>query len=135
MDDIIITSSNANAIHLFIDTFSHWFYLKYLGFLSFFLGVEASCTSSCLHLSQCKYIHDLFAKTKMTDAKAVSTPISSTEFLLLNDGFPTHDAMEYMQVLGSLQYLSLTHLDFTFAVNKLSQFMHQLSIAHWVAAK
>ena len=83
-----------------------------------------------LHLSQHKYIQDLLAKTKMTEAKAVSTPMSSTESLLLHDGFSTHDATEYRQVIGSLQYLSLTRPDVTFAINKLSQFMHRPSTAH-----
>lgn len=35
------------------------------------------------------------------------------------------DATEYRAVVGSLQYLSLTRPNIFFAVNKLSQFMHQ----------
>ncbi|KAL5568579.1 hypothetical protein UlMin_025154 [Ulmus minor] len=135
VDDIIVTGSNAEAIRLFIATLSHRFSLKDLGPLSYFLGVEASRTSLGIHLSQHKYIHDLLAKTKMSDVKPVSTPMSSTESLLLQDGFPAHDATEYRQVIGSLQYLSLTRLDVTFVVNKLSQFMHRPSTAHWAAAK
>ncbi|KAL5549333.1 hypothetical protein UlMin_004564 [Ulmus minor] len=71
----------------------------------------------------------------MDEAKPVSTPMSSTETLLLHDGFPACDATEYRQVLGSLQYLSLTRPDVSFVVNRLSQYMHKPSTAHWAAVK
>ena len=34
-----------------------------------------------------------------------------------------------------MQYLSLTRLYISYAVNKLSQYMHQLSIEHWALIK
>ncbi|URD92505.1 Retrotransposon protein [Musa troglodytarum] len=105
------------------------------GPLSYFLGVEATFTSSGLLLSQRKYIQDLLSKTNMQDAKEVITPLSTNESLKLYDGSPVSDATQYRQVLGSLQYLALTRPDISFAVNKLSQFMHQLSTTHWSAVK
>ncbi|RVX14746.1 Retrovirus-related Pol polyprotein from transposon RE1 [Vitis vinifera] len=36
---------------------------------------------------------------------------------------------------GQLQYLSLTHSDISFAVNKMSQFMHQPTYEHWTLVK
>ena len=66
----------------------------------------------------------------MHEAKEVSTPLSPHEALKLNDGSPSHNATEYHQVLGSLQYLSLTRPDVYFAVNKLAQFMHKPSSTH-----
>jgi len=41
----------------------------------------------------------------------------------------------YRATVGSLQYLSLTRPDISFAVNKLSQFMHQRTSDHWDLVK
>ena len=97
--------------------------------------MEATQTLKGLFLSQRKYILDLLHNTKVHDAKAVNTPMLSSECLKLHDGAPPHDATEYRQVLGSLQYLSLTRPDINFAVNKLAQFMHRPSTFHWIAVK
>ncbi|KAF5449795.1 hypothetical protein F2P56_030207 [Juglans regia] len=71
----------------------------------------------------------------MANAKPVSNPLATTEALKLSDGSPPTDASLYRQTLGSLQYLSLTRPDVSFAINKLSQFMHSPSTLHWSAVK
>jgi len=45
------------------------------------------------------------------------------------------DNLEFCRIIGSLQYLSLTHLNISFFVNKLSQFMHKPTINHWTTTK
>ena len=112
VDDIIITGSSSAQVQDFIKVLAHRFSLKDLGTLTFFLGVEARHSASSLFLSQHKYTRDL-----------------------LVDGNAPTDATQYRQILGSVQYLSLTGLDVSFAVNKLSQFMHRPTINHWNAVK
>ncbi|KAL1206830.1 Retrovirus-related Pol polyprotein from transposon RE1 [Cardamine amara subsp. amara] len=51
----------------------------------------------------------------------------------INLGDP--DAKEYRAVVGSLQYLSFTRPDIDFTVNRLSQFIHCPTTAHWEAVK
>ena len=45
------------------------------------------------------------------------------------------DSSEFRRIMGSLQYLSLTRPDISFAVNKLSQFMHKPTTTHWTTTK
>ncbi|KAH0682733.1 hypothetical protein KY290_021329 [Solanum tuberosum] len=71
----------------------------------------------------------------MQDCNGVSTPMSSSESLMLNDSTPSHDATEYRKVIRKLQYLSFTMPDVSYSMNKLSQFMHAPSEAHWRAVK
>lgn len=42
---------------------------------------------------------------------------------------------EFRMVVGSLQYLAFTRPDISYAVNKLSQFMHKSTDDHWQIAK
>ncbi|KAL8167123.1 hypothetical protein V2J09_008622 [Rumex salicifolius] len=85
-----------------------------MGNLSYFLGVEVQPHPDGLFLSQRKYVTDVLHRAQMTDSKQVATPI---------------------QLVGSLQYLSLTRLDVAFAVNKLPQYMQAPTSAHWASLK
>jgi len=60
----------------------------------------------------------------MDDVRDVTTPLSTSVSLQLDDGSSSVDSTEYCQVIGALQYLFLTRLAISFDVNKLSQFMH-----------
>jgi histone deacetylase 1/2 len=71
----------------------------------------------------------------MHGAKEVITPLSTTIVLKLLDSTSSIDSTEYKSIIGALQYLSLTRPDISFAVNKLSQFMHKPTTIHLTAAK
>nr|XP_016434272.1 PREDICTED: uncharacterized mitochondrial protein AtMg00810-like [Nicotiana tabacum] len=71
----------------------------------------------------------------MLDAKGVTTPLATSVILKLADGSAPTDQKQYRQLVGALQYLSITRPDIAFAVNRLSQFMHQPTHLHWQAAK
>ncbi|CAA7050582.1 unnamed protein product [Microthlaspi erraticum] len=135
VDDMVITGNNVDHLNKFFNSLSSRFSLKDLGELSYFLGIEVQRSLSGLLLTQTRYIADLLHRTKMTDAKPVPTPMCPTTKLTLTSGDPLPDAKEFRAVIGSLQYLSLTRPDISFAVNKLSQFMHKPTTDHWHAAK
>jgi hypothetical protein len=61
--------------------------------------------------------------------------MSTSVQLKLIDGTAPCNSTEFRSIIGGLQYLSLTRPDICFAVNKLSQFMHQPIVTHWSAAK
>lgn len=78
VDNIVVTGNNTNAVTQTIKELSDRFSLNDHGELSYFLGMEATRTSSGLYLTQTKYITDLLTRTNMANVKPVSTPMSST---------------------------------------------------------
>ncbi|KAM1666313.1 hypothetical protein ACFX1X_045967 [Malus domestica] len=135
VDDLVLTGNNTSLLSTFIQALANRFSVKDLGNLHYFLGVEVIPTTTGLFLSQHKYIHDLLAKAKMDGAKDVTTPMATSTLLILSDGSPLTDATTFRQLVGGLQYLSLTRPDISFTVNKLSQFMHRPTESHWQALK
>lgn len=119
VDDIIITGSNEKGIFAVIDKLKTNFSMKDLGPLNYFLGIEASRNSNGLHLRQSKYISDLLDRAKMVGAKPLSSPTTSGSKLSVHDGDLLHDPTEYRQVVGSLQYCTLTRPDIAYIVNQL----------------
>ncbi|KAL4014736.1 hypothetical protein IC575_026952 [Cucumis melo] len=88
------------------------FALKDLGALSYFLGVEVSYpTNGGMFLSQVKYITDLLQKTKMIEAKPISTSMVSGQLVFAHQGENFHDVYLYRSTVGALQYATLTHLE------------------------
>lgn len=135
VDDILITGTNPQMVQRVIDELANRFSIKDMGHISYFLGIEARRTSQGLHLMQKKYVIDLLTKTNMLHAKPVATPLASSPKLTLNSGTTLSDPREYRQIVGSLQYLALTRPDISYAVNRLSQFMHKPTTDHWGAVK
>jgi hypothetical protein len=71
----------------------------------------------------------------MDNAKPISSPMPTTTKLSQFHGDSFYDPHLYNNVVGSLQYLSLTRPDVSFAVNKVCQFMHNPTVHHWSAVK
>lgn len=71
----------------------------------------------------------------MADVKPFATPMSLSQVLTLLSGHLLPNPSEYRATVGSLQYLGLTCPDIAFAVNRLSQYMHQPRTLHWEAVK
>ncbi|GMJ15152.1 hypothetical protein HRI_005184400 [Hibiscus trionum] len=64
----------------------------------------------------------------MENAKAISTPMSSSDKLPSPEPSMELDIFGYRRLLGHLQYLTLTRLDISFAMNHLSQYVHGLHL-------
>uniref|UniRef100_A0A2N9J9Y4 Integrase catalytic domain-containing protein n=1 Tax=Fagus sylvatica TaxID=28930 RepID=A0A2N9J9Y4_FAGSY len=135
VDDILVTGTHSSHISTLIRTLQQEFPLKDLGALSYFLGIHVVRNSQGLHLSQSKYIVELLHRAHMIGAKPCSTPTASSSKLSLHDGVSLSEATEYRQIVGALQYCTLTRPDIAFSVNQLCQFMHSPTNTHWAAAK
>ncbi|GJY44007.1 putative RNA-directed DNA polymerase [Tanacetum coccineum] len=103
VDDIIVTGNNKGTIDNIICQLGSAFALKDLGPLNYFLGIEIVSHVSGILLSQKKYILELL-----------------------------QSAVKYRQVVGSLQYVTLSRPDIAFAVNKVC---HAPTENHWSAVK
>lgn len=73
----------------------------------------------------------------MSSCKSVSTPLPISEKLSITSGLSLgpEDSTRYRSIVRALQYLTLTRPDISFSVNKVCQFLHSPTIAHWEAVK
>lgn len=132
MDDIIVASSSQEATEALLKDLQKEFALKDLGDLHFFLGIEVKKTADGLVLTQGRYAADVLERSGMSKAKAVDTPLSVSEKLIV-DGtkLGVEDSTRYRSLVGALQYLTLTRPDISFAVNKVCQYLHAPTTVHW----
>ena len=128
--DLIITGSGRSLVDTIIRQLNSKFSTKDLGALSYFCGVEVLATSTGLLLSPQKYVIDLMRKHNMLDSKSISTPLVVGNSSTAHDGIASVNATTYRQVVSGLQHLQMTRPDISFAINKLSQFMHAASEHH-----
>ena len=135
VDDILVTGNDNVLLNQTLAALATRFSVKDHEDLHYFLGIEANRGPAGLHLSQRKYVLDLLARTNMLGAKPVTTPMATVPKLTLHTGTRLSDPTEYRAVLGSLQYLAFTRPDLSYAVNRLSQFMHSPTTDHWLAVK
>ena len=135
VDDIILTGNNPTAVDHVVNNLSSTFALQDMGPLSYFLGIEVKSSGQDLVLSQKKYILELLQKAGLSQSKPVSSPCSTKAPLTLGDSPSFDNPVRYRQVVGALQYLTLTRPDIAFAVNKVCQFMHSPTENHWTAVK
>nr|XP_018624257.1 uncharacterized mitochondrial protein AtMg00810-like [Nicotiana tomentosiformis] len=105
VDDIILTGSSSTKILHVNKVLAARFSLKDLTALTYFLSVEVCRTTA------------------------------ASVVLKLADGSAPMDQKQYRQLVGALQYLSITRPDIAFAINRLSQFMHQPTHLYLQAAK
>ncbi|KAI3740814.1 hypothetical protein L2E82_31288 [Cichorium intybus] len=135
VDDIIVTGNNPTAINRIIQSLSQTFAIQDMGTLSYFLGIEVARKGADLLLSQKKYILEILQKAGLSQAKPVSTPITPTTNLSLGESSLFENSIRYRQVVGALQYATLSRPDITYAVNKVCQFMHAPTENHWSTVK
>lgn len=134
VDDILATGSDKMYISELIQVLGQKFVMKDLGSLSYFLGIEVLNHGSSLILSQTKYATDLLSKAGMQDCKPSPSPSSSKPAVFYPD--PEFlDPHWFRTVVGSLQYLTLTKPEISFAVNLACQHMHKPHYSHFVAVK
>ncbi|KAJ0600057.1 putative RNA-directed DNA polymerase [Helianthus annuus] len=135
VDDIILTGNNSQAIDQVVRNLSMSFAIQDMGRLSYFLGIEILYSGQDILLSQQKYINELLQRAGLSNAHPVDSPITPGVKLALGDSSPFENPVKYRQVVGALQYVTLSRPDITYAVNKVCQFMHSPTENQWSVVK
>ncbi|RVW27998.1 Retrovirus-related Pol polyprotein from transposon RE1 [Vitis vinifera] len=133
VDDIVIIGSDQEGIQRLKQHLFNHFQTKDLGKLKCFLGLEIAQYSSGVVMSQRKYALDILEETGMLECKLVDTPMNPNVKLVPGEGESLRDPGRYQQLVGKLNYLTITQPDISFPVSVVSQFLQSPCDNHWDA--
>ncbi|GAV65687.1 hypothetical protein CFOL_v3_09201, partial [Cephalotus follicularis] len=88
-----------------------------------------------LFLSQSQYARDILQRSHFAALKPIATPMSvkSSQTEPIDTTLSNHT--KYRSLVGTLQYLTLTRSVLSYAVNRVCQYMHKPTIAHFQMVK
>jgi hypothetical protein len=135
MDDIIFGDSSHSLVSSFQTMMQNEFQMSIIGELTFFLGIQVKQTKEGTFVHQAKYTKDLIKKFAMANAKPVSTLISTTTTLDLDEDGQAVDQREYRSMIGSLLYLTATRQDIQFTVCLCARFQASPRTSHYQAVQ
>jgi hypothetical protein len=124
VDDIVLTTSTVDLLQRMIVALQREFAMKDLWPLHHFLGITVERRSQGLFLHQRQYAIDILERAGMSDCKPCSTPVDTQVKLSEDDEPPIADATSYWSLTGTLQYLTFSRPDITYAVQQVCLHMH-----------
>ncbi|GJW15823.1 ribonuclease H-like domain-containing protein [Tanacetum coccineum] len=125
-------NSNLDSVHpMGTDTAS---LLLYVDDIALTASSEITRDSSGLFLSQKKYALEILDRAHMANCNPSRTPID-TESKLGSDGDPVSNPSLYRSLAGSLQYLTFTRPDISYAVQQMCLYMRDPQEPHFSALK
>jgi hypothetical protein len=88
VDDIIIASSSSKFTSNLVKKLNQEFTLKDLRDRPYFLGIEVKRTNEGLLITMERYAQDIVTRANMSSCKAITTPMTLGDKMLVNDGEP-----------------------------------------------
>nr|GFC13970.1 ribonuclease H-like domain-containing protein [Tanacetum cinerariifolium] len=134
VDDIVLTASSEILLQQIIRSLHQEYAVTDLGLLNYFLGISVTRDSLGLFLSQKKYAVEILDRAHMVNCNSSRTPID-TKYKLRSDGDPVSEPTMYRSLAGSLQYLTFTRPDISYAVQHVCLYMHDPREPHFLALK
>ncbi|KAD1053243.1 hypothetical protein E3N88_43364 [Mikania micrantha] len=135
VDDIIFGSTNESLCKDFESLMKSKFEMSSMGELTFFLGLQVKQTPTGIFISQSKYVKDILERFKLTDCKALGTPMSKTTSLSPDVEGEDVDQHQYRAMIGSLMYLTASRPDIMFATCLCARFQANPKVSHMLAVK
>lgn len=132
---IIYTGNDESMCNDFRSSMMLEFDMTDLGRMRYFLGIEILKNNHGIFMCQRKYAHDVLTQFGMQDCNAIKNPIVPGTKLSRNDAGTKVDATQFIQVVGSLMYLTATRPNLMYGVSLISRFMANPTKTHWFAAK
>ena len=122
VDDIIITDTDCGLITKLQRLLHTTFYMKDLGQLTYFLGLEVHHRASGIFVNQHKYIQDLITLAGLEDTSSFDTPMEVNVKYMKDEEDLLDDLTLYQHLVGSLIYLTTTRPDISYAIHQVREF-------------
>jgi hypothetical protein len=122
VDNIIFGGSSHSLVSSAQEMMENEFQMSMIGELIFFLCIQVKQMKQCTFVHQAKYTKDLMKKFNMAELKPVSTPMSIGMALDSDENGEVVDQIEYMSMIGSLLYPTMTRLNIQFTVCLYARF-------------
>ncbi|XP_047259138.1 uncharacterized mitochondrial protein AtMg00810-like [Capsicum annuum] len=133
VDDIIITGTDSSLITSLRYQLKDSFHMEDLGTLTYFLGLEVHRDSSGVFLNQHKYTQDFISLAGLPNFSSVDTPLEFNAKYRQEEADLLPNPTIFQQLVGSLNFLTITRPGISFAVQQVSQFMQAPRHLHLVA--
>lgn len=130
VDDIVLAGNNTTTCLEFKKYLNNCFKIKDLGPLKYFLGIEVARSPMGIFLSQRKYSLDILCEAGVSASRLATASMELNHHLALASDPVLGDRVRYRRLV----YLTITRPDISYAVNTLSQFLHELRQQHMDAA-
>ncbi|GJZ92495.1 ribonuclease H-like domain-containing protein [Tanacetum coccineum] len=117
VDDIVLATSSEILLQRLIGSLHQEFSMTDLGSLNYFLGISVMRDSTRMFLSRRKYAVEILERAGMVSCNSNRMHVD-IKSKLGDDGDPVSDPTLYQSLTGSLQYLTFTHPDISYAVQQ-----------------
>lgn len=101
----------------------------------FFFGYWDCLEQGVLHLFLHIYMKDILHCTGIIDYHPISTTIIPSIGKQDSNVESFYETTKYLGMVGALQYLIVTRLDMSYAINHICQSMYTLTIDSWLVLK
>lgn len=105
--------------------------MKDLGQLAIFLGIQVLQQANGLALTQEHYALDILRMVGMEDYKPILNQTSTKMLTNFVNHMPYNNPTFYRQLIGALQYLTITQPNLSFVIKCLCQYMHNHLVFHF----